>query len=194
MTAPHWDENNLEGYRYEVSDEEIPEWDKVYLAGIRVPGIVSWPEGDREYDLDTKKAQGQKGAKTKQTGKGNDEISFTISLVTQDDWEEWKSLLAIIAPQDQKPLGNPVAILHPAVNVMGVDKVILRKVSYPKKGSTVGVCEIKLKFQQWGPPNKVGVKTGGTVKDSKGNYPPTIIDNVHKLPKDDAKILPGTAP
>jgi hypothetical protein len=186
MTIPFWDETNAEAYTEELSDEELSDWDKLYLGGERIPGLVSWPGGKRKYDVDEKKGRGKKGAKSTQTGKGNDEITFTVKIWTPAHFERWQQLLPLIGPTDQKPHGNPLVIAHPGVNLMGVTKVLVTEIDYPKRNS--GAMEFQIKMKQWGPPNKTGTATPTKAKDKEGKLVPTIIDGVDTLPKDDAKL------
>ena len=174
MSAAFWIKPGQ--YAGEALTEDVSPWDIFWLANQRVPGLVSWPSGSLKYKIDVKRAKGQNGASMTQQGKDPTPFSIKAQIWLPEHWEQLQTLLAIIAPKDNKPLGDPVPAIHPALQAYGIYKVLVEEIQLPTyKGKGAG--EFSIKMIQWSPsPKKVGSKTpkkakkdaaGGIVKEIK---------------------------
>ena len=179
MTLPYWDnaasaEGTLEGSA----------WDYVTLGGFVLPGILEEPpKVEVSRKVDKKNGAGLDGATLTWQGYDPAEFSVRLLLWTPDHWDAWQTLLPFILPRPGKPPADPFTIDHPALAAMGVDKVMVTKVTAPEKAGKPGVMRVTLTCQHWVKSKKTGTTTpkkvaGGvpaTVHDQKGGFTPTPL-------------------
>ena len=179
MTLPWWDNTSNEATQIDGS-----QWDYVTLGGFELPGILEEPpKVEPSRKVDKKNGPGLDGATLTWHGYEPPEVTLKILLWTEDHWNQWQDLLPFILPRPGKPPADPFTINHPSLAAMGVDKVMVTKVSAPEKSGKPGIMRVTLTCQHWVKVAKTGTTTpkkisGGvpaTVHDQKGGFTPAQI-------------------
>lgn len=143
------------------NDALSEEWQKMLVAGHPFPGIVEFG-GSVEADLEVKKAKGSDKSTTKNNGYKLAEISVTLQIADEAAWNDLQSLLADIYPRGPGKKRNPVEIVHPAINVLGLTRFQVKRINVPqigRGGREHGIATISINLLEWAPAPKP-VKSG----------------------------------
>jgi hypothetical protein len=187
VPAPFWDADGG-GYDELVSTFDRNPWDQLYLGGMLMPGIASLEDGQVARKIDIKNAKGQDGATITPGGYEPAKATFKLTLGGPVAWSLFQQVLPLLAPKFGKQSSPPMLCEHPGLPAYGIDKVIVEKVSLPKKGSVPGSQEVTLLLVQWVPQPK---KTGKMATKAKGgDLPPTTKDAAESR----APYAPGKLP
>jgi hypothetical protein len=136
------------GSAYFPSWEESPgNWDECYLGGLLLPGVCAITGLDCGPRIDKqtrRKKEGQKFADS-----GMKPATFTIGLtMVNQHWAEWLDILPKI--YSIKPSGprEPLPIVHPLPNHMGIDVVYVKSVK-PSDPTDAGIFKVSIDVEQW---------------------------------------------
>lgn len=142
-------------------------YDVVTIAGLTSQGVISWPDGERAFDWDTKKGKGASGATT--TFQGRDiatpTIEFRFWTPEQVDWYH-EQLLPLLTKALEAPSPTALEIYHPTLAALGIEAVQVKKIGTlsRKKG---GLYTVKIEFTEYRPPKPI--KGTGTAGKSAAN-------------------------
>ena len=131
-------------------------WDTCTLGGRQLPGIVRC-EGEPGRKWDVKTGPGTDGATITDQGFEPAKPTITVTIWTPAQWLELQDILAALVPRPGKSATKSppaVPITHPALNAVGIDKVLILSVASLKPGSVRGTMEQSIKCIQWLKPKK----------------------------------------
>lgn len=152
MTLSYWEDPNTD-------------WEKLVLGGVLWPGIVVDIDANVERKLDVKKSKGQDKATIKDEGYRPAPIKVVLMIFTREQWVELQAILPQFHPRQQGGTRTPLQIAHPAVNLLNIDSVYIRKISSPKvdgpKGGPALITIELLEFVEAPKAVKGGAGTGG---------------------------------
>jgi hypothetical protein len=127
-------------------------WDFCWLGDALLPGIASL-EVTKTRSVDVKKSRGTDGATLSDDGYEPARVTVRLRMWTAEQWAAYQDLLPQIDPQRPGGLREPVAIVHPEVNVRGIDTVYVTSISgsSPERG---GAKVETIECIQWFPQPK----------------------------------------
>lgn len=106
-------------------------WDTLRLGGFTFPGIVE-VDGDVSRDIEQKKAKGQDNPTITDNGYNAAKVKIVLRIYSQTQWTELQSLVPEIHPRRKGGIRNPVELIHPAPNLLGVSSVYVTAIGFPK--------------------------------------------------------------
>ena len=141
-------------------------WDYVVFNGIDsdFPSVVSpgvcEVHAEPHYKHDKKKPNGNHGASLTTTGREPSDVRMRFYIWTRDQWTAMQYIIKRIWPAPKtipdgvkgnaaaalaKNLNPLVSVGHPALSVVGVEKIVIVAVSAPQPGRTHGEMVIEMK-------------------------------------------------
>lgn len=171
MPQPFWGTNGV----VLVPPAKWSSWDKVELGGRPLPGLCKLTGGGVEHIIDKQGARGQQGARTSIDGTKLAEFEIEITIWTEEQWNEFQSIITALKGKPGKGLPEPQPIKHPSPNAYGIDKVSVIYIGFPEDGKIENTKTIKLKCLQW----VKKPKATGTIKpkNATSTLPRTRYDN-----------------
>lgn len=143
----------------------------VLLGDVETPGeVVSITGHDRKVDWDVKAASGQVGASTTLKGLPLREVTVTIYLADQDDFNAWPACRTALLSTISGPKPKAIDIYHPDISANDIASVVLSSIGgvvHDKKGGQT----IIIKLQEYKPPKPKGGSPSGSKGSSKGPDP-----------------------
>jgi hypothetical protein len=154
MAVPFWAPGSAASARAVETD-----WDVLVLGGQQLPGILSSLDGDKAVKLDESASAGADGAT--QTNLGNEpaQLSARLLLWTPEHLARWEAILPTLQSRDGGARPTPLDVYHPALAVMRIRSVFVKKVSVLKRSSTAGVFEVALELVEFSPKKATGTDT-----------------------------------
>ncbi len=147
----------------EVVNNGATYWDLIIIADLEFLGFAELT-GGVSRDIQVNKPKGSDGATITDNGYKPAQISVTLKLVTQLDWDEYQEiLLPAIHPRRKGGPRTPVVLTHPALNVLGVTRIYFTSIGAPKIGSDK-IGTVELKAIEWFPAPKPVKKAAGKGK------------------------------
>lgn len=144
----------------EVVNNGATYWDLIIIADLEFLGFAELT-GGVSRDIQVNKPKGADGATITDNGYKPAQISVTLKLVTQLDWDEYQEiLLPAIHPRRKGGPRTPVVLTHPALNVLGVTRIYFTSIGAPKIG-TDKIGTVELKAIEWFPAPKPVKKAAG---------------------------------
>ena len=147
-------------------------YDRLTLAGVKSPGIVTLAGHDRKINWDVKEGNAQSGGTT--TLKGIPPIAFTatFSLVIDpsqglDENAEWDEFQKVIDATVAGPTPKAVDIYHPDLARNGIKSVCKATVGGMKHDGKGGQSVV-VTFQEYKPPKKKGGSPSGSAAKKPG--------------------------
>lgn len=138
MSEPHWDD---------------VEWSKLTLGSTTLPG--AWRvEASAKRNMDMKTSKSRDGAVLNDTGYENAGVTLIGTFTTKKDWAELALALKEIHPRKRGKERHPLAVVHPALNILGITTVWVTEINAPQLGDD-GVMEITITCLEWIPEPKV---------------------------------------
>lgn len=143
--------------------EDTGEWDQLILGGATWPGVWEIRGDGVERDIDLKKSKGSDQATLEDNGYKNGKFDAVGIIYNDDQWRELQALLPDVHPRRKGGDRKALQIIHPQVNVLGIDSAYLTKIRIPELDKTHGgPMVITLSFIEWVPkPKKVDNASGG---------------------------------
>lgn len=143
--------------------EDSGEWDQLILGGTNWPGIWEIQGEGVERDIDLKKSKGSDQATLKDEGYRNGKFDAVGIIYNDEQWRQLQSLLPEVHPRRKGGDRKALQIIHPQVNVLGIDSAYLTKIRIPELDRTRGgPLVVTLSFIEWVPkPKKVDNASGG---------------------------------
>lgn len=133
----HWDE---------------AEWSQLTLGSTTLPG--SWEvEGEAKRNVDIKTQKDRDGAVVKDKGYENADVTLVGSISKKADWDALAKALKEIHPRRKGAARDPLAVVHPALSVLGITNLYVIAIGTPKLGDD-GIVRISIKCLEWVPAPK----------------------------------------
>ncbi len=143
-------------------ERDVSDWDTIYLAGVRWPGIASVEGKGITRRIDIKRTKGSDGARLKD--EGNDPAEFIINLLIykHGDWVELQSLLPTVSPRRPGGPRSPIGVIYPSLQVLGITTCYIKGVPVFALDKTTQQLTVTLQAIEWIPRPKKLKKGSGT--------------------------------
>jgi len=142
-------------------------WDQCYLKGKQWPGICNITGTGIERKIDVKKSKGQDGATINDEGMELARFEIEFLLYSRYCWELFQEYLPDILPSQPGGPRDPISIIHPVPNVLGITEIYIYKISPPELDKSKGWAVVKLSAIEWQPePEPVKEGTGEAYPDA----------------------------
>ena len=170
---------------------KVYEWDTLYLAGERWPGICSISGKGIARRLDQKKSKGSDGATLKDNG--NDLAEWTIELLIYNptDWEDLQRLLPLVSPRRAGGPRQPLAIVYPSLSLLGISSCYVKAVSVPNIDKKSQQLTVTMAAIEWVPKPRKVKKGAGTRRGKGVNDPNNPSEYWQNIEQEDANALDG---
>lgn len=140
----HWDE---------------AEWSKLTLGTRVLPG--AWEvEGEVARKVDIKEQKDRDGATIKDQGYSNADVTLIGTISTLDDWETLDKALKEIHPRRKGAAREPLAVVHPALAILGINNVYVLGIGAPQLNAD-GIVSVRIRCLEWLPASKATGKSKG---------------------------------
>jgi hypothetical protein len=152
-------------------DDAFATWDKVRLGDTTLPGVCS-VGGAVKRDIEVKKSKGSDGATLKDNGYAPASLSITWRIYTAEQWLAAQAFIPTIHPRTKGGERRPVAIGHPAPNLLGVKTIYVKEIGFPE---VTGEKEISIPISaiEWDEEPKKP-KPGGYAGSGTGNLDDSV--------------------
>jgi hypothetical protein len=155
----------------------LSDWDELILGGVKWPGIWSVTGAGVSRKIDLKKSKGADQATLKDEGYKNAKLTATGVLHSAEQWQQLQQVLPDVHPRRQGGDRQPLQLIHPAANLLGIDSVYLTGIKVPTIDAPKGgPLTIVLDFIEWTPKPKPVKNASGQSGGGKGNQPKTLDD------------------
>jgi hypothetical protein len=127
----------------------VSDWDTIFLAGVRWPGIASVEGKGITRRIDIKRTKGSDGARLKD--EGNDPAEFTISLLiyNQPDWVRLQRLLPTVTPRRPGGPRTPISVIYPSLRVLGISTCYIKGVPVFALDKSTQQLTVTLQAIEW---------------------------------------------
>lgn len=147
-----------------IDDPDL--FDVVELGGVESPGVVKITGHDRKVNWDVKAGSGQSGATTTLKDIPPVEITLTIYMADDDDFDDWPAFREQVKSTISGPKPKALEIYHPDLASQGITSVCqgtMGGIVHDGKGGRTVV----IKLQEYKPPKKkTGSPSGSSSKTS----------------------------
>jgi len=141
---------------------DVSDWDTIFLAGVRWPGIASVEGKGISRRLDIKRSKGSDGAKIVDQGNDPAEFSIVILIYNQGDWVELQRLLPTVSPRRPGGPRSPIGVVYPSLQVLGVSTCYIKGVPVFALDKSTQQLTVTLQAIEWIPRPKKLKKGSGT--------------------------------
>lgn len=147
-------------------------YDRLTLAGVKSPGVVTLAGHDRKAEWDVKKGNAQSGGTTTLAAIPPISFTATFSLVIDpsqglDELAEWDEFQKVIDATIAGPTPKAVDIYHPDLARNGIKSVVKAVVGGVKHDGKGGQSVV-VTFQEYKPPKKKGGSPSGSAAKKPG--------------------------
>jgi hypothetical protein len=156
------------------------DWQYFTLGGLNSPGTIA--QGGlkgfkRETGWDIKAGKGTQGATLTLKSIPPVKGSFTINLITDDDFSGWDAFVSqVLSIQPAKQQATGLEIYHPALSSIGLTQVVVAHYTAPEEVGGKRKYQVHIDVIEWQPPPPASVVStpSGTApnKSSGGVVPP----------------------
>jgi len=153
---------------------ETYEWDTIYLAGVRWPGIASVSGKGISRRIDVKRSKGSDGARLKDEGNDPGEFSISIMIYNQGDWIELQRLLPSVSPRRPGGPRSPIGVIYPSLQVLGITACYIKGVPVFSLDKGTQQLTVSLECIEWIARPKPVKKGSGT----KGGKATKAIESI----------------
>lgn len=143
-----------------------PSWDSIKLGSVVMPGI--WEvSGSVERKIDVKGTKKADGATITDHGYQPGTFSLQGRVGSKEGWDAMKTALDAVHPRRGGKERQPLDIVHPGLNALGVHKVYVTAIDVPRLHAQV--MEIEIKVIEWQPaPKKIVQKAKSAAVPNRG--------------------------
>lgn len=139
---------------------EQSDWGQLTLGSNVLPG--KWEvEGEAARKVDIKEKKDQDGAVIKDQGYSNAEITLVGRVFSEEQFKALQKALKEIHPRRKGAARDPLAVVHPALDTIGVSSVYVLAIEAPKLGDD-DIVTIRIRCLEWIPKPKDTVKKKAT--------------------------------
>jgi hypothetical protein len=162
-------------------------WDTMKVADFFLPGYVRVSGSGLSHDFQTRKTPGRDGSRTTDLGRETAKFNVTLVIGSPQDWDRFCDIITLgklqptqVSKATSKPELQAVAVVHPAINALGVTAAKVKRIGVPHPG-IVGTVEIEMEFwEHLAPTDMQGAGTATSTKkdvvtlEPGGGAPPTV--------------------
>lgn len=133
-------------------------WDTFWINELQVAGKCTIEGRPGGFEVEKYKGKNQTGASIKVFGYLPGEFDLVVEITTEDQWNEFQELEDAFWPGPQKNpilLGLAVAVRHPDLQRLKVNKAVLVDIPLSAPSQTEGGRNFRWKFQQSSLPKAV---------------------------------------
>jgi len=134
------------------SDTEFPFWDgtggvgdkawnTVWLGGVSLPGNCT-VDCEKKRSIEKKKTKGTDGTTVTDQGDELVEVKIRVEVHKPDQWREWQAVLGQIWPKKAGGDRQPLEIIHPLPNFLGIKDVYIERLKPNPPENQVMIIEI----------------------------------------------------
>lgn len=149
------------------------EYDNLFIDGLPVPGIWYCEEIGAGYRLKQPKGSGDDGGEARITGLDISKGNIVIDLRTDEDEEQWETLLKRIRSLDKPSWRGPVALSNPQFSRHGITQIIVVKAS-EQKVRPGGPTKARIEWHSTR--HKIGGKTKKATSTKEGTAPGNVFE------------------
>ncbi len=144
--APYWQDDTVA-------------WNHIMIGGVVFPGLakVTATTGRK---IDVKPVRGRDGARIKDSGYENAQISVEIRVNTKADFDALQPRIDAIHPRQTGTARNPVDVSHPSLSMVGISSAYVVKIHAPEIANDT--LTIKIEMLEWTPQPRSRPRTGPT--------------------------------
>lgn len=142
----------------------------IVLANLPSPGLAIVTGAGIPLDWDIRKGYGFSGASVVYTGDNLAEFVVTIQMWTQVQLDEWKAFSQLLKRPPRGALAKAMAIQHPLLDELGIDKVVYRRRSQLTPSPT-GLWVVEIQFLQYRKPEPALGRPNGAIPNAPGTVP-----------------------
>lgn len=128
--------------------------EQLTLGDRPLPGIFRGLTTSGEAVLDDRQRPNRSGSSKRPRGFSDREVRISINLAGDDPYAEAAELNGLFTQLDNRGQPQPLILIHPHVQAMGVRRVIFVRVTTGEQ-STSGILTAALEFVEWRPMPKV---------------------------------------
>ncbi len=147
------------------SQRDVGDWDSVYIAGVKWPGLASVEGKGIARRLDVKRSKGSDGARIVDQGNDPAEFSIKILVYKKEDWVELQRLLPTVSPRRPGGPRSPIGIVYPSLQVLGVSTCYIKQVPVFELDKATQQMTVILQAIEWIPRPKKLKKGSGTTRE-----------------------------
>lgn len=124
-------------------------WDTLILGGVRFRGTFRWGGDLIKRKLDHRHAAGRDGARVRDKGYDLAELDLTLTMTTDEEWQDMLSLVALVFPRSATPTArNAHACAHPELALAGISELYGVSMG-PVTEASPTKYEVTLKFVEY---------------------------------------------
>ncbi len=109
--------------------DDASEWNTAQVGEDWLPGIIKITGLEPQREIERKHAKGEDGESLKDNGKPAVDFTIEVQLADKVDWIGWCKVYPKLDPRRKGAAKTPLAILHPLVNMVGINNVYIDKIS-----------------------------------------------------------------
>lgn len=139
------------------------EWDYLYLAGERWPGICEVSGSGVSRRVDAKATKGSDGAVLKDEGMNLAKLTIKLTLWNEEQWTMLQELLPSVHPRRAGGARTPTSIITPYTRLLGIDNIYITAIPVPALDKSKQILTVTMQAIEWVPtPKPVKHGVGGT--------------------------------
>jgi len=138
------------------------EWDTLYLAGERWPGICEVTGAGVSRRVDAKATKGSDGAVLKDQGMNLAKMTIKVMVYNRTDWAELQRLLPTVHPRRPGGARTPTSIVTPYTKLLGIENIYITSIPIPSLDKSKQQLTLTMQAIEWVPqPKPVKHAAGG---------------------------------
>jgi len=135
-------------------------WDRLWLGGEEFPGLTTISGQGLQRKIDVKDAKGEDGGSIRDEGYQPARIQISIQIYSESDWQWLQELWPMITPRKKGGVRNPLEILHPVTELLGIRHIYIDTIPVPKLADQI--LTVTFGAIEWIPEPKTVKKGAGT--------------------------------
>lgn len=148
-------------------------WDAIKLGGITLYGVAR-PSGGISRRINTQPIAGEdSGGTTTDLGYDGAKVNVTVKMWRQEDLDAFQQFADQFRPRKDEAKPNPIDVIHPAINMLGIVSLTVEKIGIPEPSSEAGFYEVTIDFIEFIPETKKGKAVDGAKVMTEADTDPT---------------------
>ena len=141
------------------------EWDYLYLAGVRWPGICEVTGSGVSRRVDAKATKGSDGAVLKDEGMDLAKLTIKLTIWNAEQWTMLQELLPSVHPRSSGGARTPTSIITPYTKLLGINNIYIKAIPIPSLDKAKQILTLTMEAIEWVPqPAPVKHGAGGSGK------------------------------
>jgi hypothetical protein len=175
------------------------DWDTLILGGEVWPGICEITGSGVKRRVDAKTTKGSDGARLKDEGMDLAKLNIKLLIYNRTDWADLQRLLPLVHPRRKGGPREPIAILTPYTQLLGIDSIYIKGIPIPSLDKSTQMLTLTMEAIEWVPQPRTVKKGAGKTNKVESTIEETIIAAAEGLGPDNGPVWgadagPGTSP